>query len=99
MSKIAETKLGRFRGVTDGQKKWWLWECPDCKRWAPLSADQWEGRASVYCDNPVPSPYDLTPDAVKPCGYHQTHEYAKELVAAVQVRLLFGEEPFTEDRP
>src|ERR1019366_10656956 len=94
MSRIVKTKLGRFRAVSDGAKKWWLWECPHCLTWGNLSLDQMEGRVSVYCDVPVQHYY---PMSVGPCGYHETHEYAKELAVAVQVKILFGEEPFEED--
>lgn len=94
MSKIVTTKLGRFRGVTDGGKKWWLWECPDCKTWGNLSVDQMEGRVSVHCTAPKQHHY---PTSVHPCGYHQTHEFAKELATTIQARIVMGEEPFEED--
>lgn len=98
MSRIVDTKLGRFRAVEGGQKKWWLWECPCCKTWHTLSLDQMEGRISVYCDALVPQVYGLNPATdTKACGYHQTHEYAKELVVTIQSRMLMGEEPWHED--
>lgn len=97
MSQIVTTKLGRFRAVSDAGKKWWLWECPNCKTWNNLSRDQMEGLASVYCDVQTPTHYGLNPGDTKPCGYHQTHEFAKELVVTIQVKLLFGEQPFEED--
>jgi hypothetical protein len=81
MSKIVTTELGRFRGVTDGKRNWWLWECPNCKTWGNLSPDQMEGRVSV----------------LHSCGYHHIHEYAKELVATIQARMLMGEYPFEEE--
>lgn len=31
------------------------------------------------------------------CGYHETHEFAKELVITVQARAFFGEAPFEEE--
>lgn len=100
MSRIVSTKLGRFRAVEDGERKWWLWECPSCKTWCNLSVDQLEGRASVYCEAPVREYYGLNPTTdMKPCGYHQTHEYAKELVVTIQARVLFGENPYEEDVP
>ncbi len=100
MSRIVTTKLGRFRAIIDGEKKSWLWECRHCKTWRGLNAEQWEGRVSVYCDTPVREYYGLNPlTDMKPCGYHQTHEFAKELVLTIQARLLFGEEPYEEDNP
>lgn len=94
MSRIVTTKLGRFRAVTDDGKKWWLWECPRCKTWGNLSLDQLEGRTSVYCEAPMQYRYPL---AVRPCGYHETHEYAKELAVTIQAKYLFGETPWAED--
>lgn len=77
MSRLVTTKLGRFRAVTDGKRNWWLWECPVCKRWGGLSEPQMDGKVSVHhaADNPA-------------CTYHETHEFAKELVITVQVRRL-----------
>lgn len=98
MSRIVTTKLGRFRAVRDGEKKWWLFECPDCKAWMNLSEAQMEGRASVYCEAPKQHHYPL---AVYRCGYHQTHEYAKELVVTIQAAMLMGKseaEVFQEDK-
>lgn len=97
MSRIVATKLGRFRAVTDNERKWWLWECPHCKTWRNLSMDQLEGRVSVYCDTEVPMYYGMKPGDTKNCGYHETHEYAKELATTIQIRILFGEKPFEED--
>lgn len=94
MSKIVTTKLGRFRAVTDGTKKWWLWECPDCKTWGTLSVDQMEGRVSAVCE--APKQYDY-PISVGRCGYHGTHEFAKELATTIQARMVMGEEPWEED--
>jgi hypothetical protein len=31
------------------------------------------------------------------CGYHETHEYAKELVATIQTKFFFGEQPYQDD--
>ena len=94
MSKIVTTELGRFRGVTDGTKSWWLWECPNCKTWGNLSVDQMEGRVRVQCDAPKQYHY---PTTVGPCGYHETHNYARKLVAVIQARALVDGYPFEED--
>ena len=34
---------------------------------------------------------------VHDCGYHETHEFAKELATFIQAISLFGEHPFQED--
>lgn len=101
MSMIVETKLGRFRAVTDGQRRWWLWECR-CGEWCNLTEDQLEGRVSVdhashYHEYQMPN----APDGVMQfCTYHETHEFAKELVTTVQARAftrLMSEPMFGED--
>jgi hypothetical protein len=95
MSRIVATKLGRFRAVTDGVNQWWLWECDRCKQeWLPLTGHQMDGRASVLHD------FYYGPRAYggqRYCGYHETHEFGKELVATVQTRAFFGEVLFEED--
>ena len=82
MSKIVTTELGRFRGVTDGAKSWWLWECPNCKTWGNLSVDQMEGRVSfsVMCRSSITIPPS-----------------SRELVAVIQSRALVDGYPFEED--
>ena len=78
MSEIVTTTVGRFRHVTPGA---WLWECP-CGQWSYLSADQWAGRVSV----------DHASEGCS-AGYHETHNYAAELVATMQARILSGAPP------
>jgi hypothetical protein len=82
MSEIITTSVGRFRRVTDGNRKWFLWECPRCLQWSNLSEDQLAGKVSVQCG-----------DGVKYCGYHETHNFGAELVATMQARVLMGESP------
>ena len=87
MSQLVETALGRFRRVNTGDQNHpdtWLFECPGCKQWAYLDEDQWGGRVSVDHTSPT-------------CQYHETHEYGKSLVAAMQARILMGEPPTVED--
>lgn len=79
MSRIVTTKVGRFRSVTNGVKKEWLWKSPK-GIWHHLNASQMRGEKSVMCN-----------------GYHETHEFAKELVLEIQVRELLGENPYEED--
>lgn len=86
MSEIVPSNLGRFRRVTDGKSKWWLWECPRCLQWCGLSQEQWEGRVSVN-------------HAADGCAgeYHETHDFGATLVAAIQARILMGDPPSEED--
>jgi hypothetical protein len=94
MSQIVTTKVGRFRAVRDGEKKSWLWECPSCKTWRGLNLDQFEGRVSVLCSAPKQYYY---PVKTAPCGYHETHEFARELVVTMQARAVLGEDPFDKE--
>lgn len=72
---LVETPLGRFRRVAHGGVKFadrWTFECPGCETFAYLDDDQWQGRVSV----------DHAADGC-PGGYHETHNYFAELVAAL----------------
>jgi len=92
MSKIVSTKLGRFNCVTDGMNKWWLWECVRCRQeWLPLNENQMNGTASVLHDY-----YYGDPEHRRYCGYHETHEYGKELVVSIQTKAFFREAVFEE---
>ncbi len=86
MSEIVTTKLGRFRRVTDGKSKWWLWECPGCNQWCSLNDRQWSGQVSV----------DHAADG---CSgrYHETHNFAAELLVTMQARILTGEAPAVDE--
>lgn len=55
-----------------------------------------EGRVSVYCTAPKQYHY---PTSVHSCGYHQTHEFAKELAVTIQARMIMGEEDNDEPKP
>lgn len=77
MSQIVTTSLGRFQRVSTGSLKLsnaWLFECPGCGEWAYLDEDQWYGRVSVD-------------HASMGCagGYHETHDYATELLVALDL--------------
>jgi hypothetical protein len=89
MSEIVNSQLGRFRRVTDGKTKWWLWECPRCLTWCSLSERQWNGEISV----------NHASDGCKG-QYHETHNFGAQLVAAIQANLLTGDgRPTQEDTP
>lgn len=71
MSLIVDTPLGRFREVIRDGIPEWLWECR-CGEWGPLDSDQWHGLISVD-------------HASMGCAanYHETHDYAQALEAAL----------------
>ena len=86
MSEIIVSSEGRFRRVTDGKTKWFLWECPRCRQWSPLSEAQWEGREIVECG-----------DGKRYCGYRETHRFGVSLLAAIQANILTGKPSSSED--
>lgn len=49
MSEIVDTSEGSFRRVTDGVKKWWLWECPNCKQLQPVDLNKSERWQCYAC--------------------------------------------------
>lgn len=91
MSQIVDTRLGAFRRVlldydlVQGRSDAWLWQCP-CGEWWQLSVAQWHGQAVVAHDD---------------CSHHyfEIHEFGKELLAAIQAKILMGENPTREDAP
>lgn len=86
MSQIVTTNLGRMRRVTGSSSgAEWLLEIPGCGKWEPLSEAQMDGRVSV------------NHAAVCVCGYHETHEYGAQLLAAMRAANLTGSPPATED--
>lgn len=83
MSKIITTELGRFRAVRCDGRDDWRFECPGCGEWAALDEDQMEGRVSVdHASMGCPG------------GYHETHEYAKAIVAHFTAARLTGIDPW-----
>lgn len=86
MSRIVTTDIGRFRAVNRDGVLDWLFECPGCRMWVSLDADQWTGRVSV----------DHAADGC-PGGYHETHDYQAALRASIVAARLTEQDPFTED--
>jgi hypothetical protein len=69
MSIDIKTGLGTLRRCEGGV--WLLW-CPVCEGWERLNEEQMEGRLSVnHAATGCPS------------GYHETHEFAKEVAVAI----------------
>ena len=88
MSKIVDTIFGRFRHVSDGSRKWFLWECPKCQSWGSMSDDQMNGKVSVVWSGP---------GGRGGCDYHETHEFGKRLVATMQAAILMGYQPYHDE--
>ena len=88
MSKIVDTQFGRARLVTDGGSKWWLWECPKCHSWRPMTDEEANGDKVVVCQGPS----DLSG-----CDYAEAHEFGKWLYAAIAAMKLMGYVPYYEE--
>jgi len=86
MSKIVPTKLGRFNAVkADGENEF-LFECPDCGEWLPMSEEILNGSAPIdHQSRTRPATF---------CSFAGTREFGVELVAAMQARLLVDGIPY-----
>ena len=91
MSEIVDTRLGRFRRVTDGKSKWFLFECSQCKEWMPLSEAAMEGTEPVIHESA-----DIRGTR---CMYSAPQEFGKTRVATLQARRLMGLPTAHEDVP
>lgn len=84
MSRDVATKFGTLRRCRDGDVAVWLLWCPVCEEWERLNEDQMEGRVSVnHAATGCPS------------GYHETHEFAKQIVIENIVNVLAPYAPST----
>lgn len=87
MSQIVSTELGRFRKVVDSQKQAsFLFECPACKEWLPMSEGHLSGANTVlhfHRDNKE-----------RLCEYFEAKPYGATLVSAMQSRILMEEKPY-----
>jgi len=96
MSKIVTTELGRFRSVQDlGGRKSFLFECPECKEWLPLSEQHLSGELA-------PVHFARTDDMVtmthqRVCSFAKKDNYGAALIATLQARILMGEAPHDTD--
>lgn len=80
MSVDVETDLGTLRLCKRDEVDVWLLWCPTCDDWmGALSDNQFNGRVSVD-------------HAASGCasGYHETHNFAVEVVAKIQAHRLMG---------
>lgn len=89
MSEIIDTQLGRFRRVTDGKTKWFLFECPTCKEWLPLTEAMMNGEE--------PAVHESATIQGTRCPFSGSHEFGSTLVAAIQAGILSGVEPIHDE--
>lgn len=88
MSKVVPTKIGRFRQVTDGDRKWFLFECPTCGEWLPMKEEHLNGSAPIdHLSRPDGDRVRMT------CAFSGKHKLGIELVTTMQVRVLMDESP------
>lgn len=86
MSKIVTTEIGRFRQVTDGERKSFLFECPTCKEWLPMSEEHLNGSLAPIHFARTDDMGTMTHGRV--CTYAEKKVYGATLVATMQARML-----------
>ena len=85
MSLIVSTSLGRFRAVVDQQKrKSFLFECPVCGEWLPMSEDHLNGSKDVQ--------HLRKAEIDRLCEYFEPKVYGAALVATMQAKILMMRE-------
>ena len=96
MSLIASTALGRFRKVVDPRgAASFLFECPECKEWLPMSEEHLNGsRAPIHFAR-VDDMTTMTHGRI--CAYAKKEIYGAALVSTMQARILMGEKPYDTD--
>jgi hypothetical protein len=91
MSLIVSTSVGRFRQVVDSAgNKWFLFECPECKEWLPMSEEHLNGLIA-------PIHFAKTDDMItathnRICGYSKRERYGAFLVSTMQAKILMASE-------
>lgn len=88
MSRIVDTEFGRWREVSDGETKRWLWECPKCQAWGGMTDAQMNGEVSVVCSGP---------GGCGGCDYHETHKFGPFLIATIKASYLMGYRPYHDE--
>jgi len=91
MSKIVTTDLGRFRQVSDGQRKSFLFECPTCKEWLPMSEEHLNGSLAPVHLSRLDVVDMVTMNYGKICSYAKKEQYGTALVSTMQARILMDE--------
>ena len=89
MSQLVDTQLGQFRYVTDGHKKWFLFECPDCHEMLPMDEEILAGRALVD--------HESRTEKARFCTFSGTRQFGIQLIAAMQAQILMGYQPYHDE--
>lgn len=89
MSMLVDTQLGQFRYVTDGRRKWFLFECPHCGELLPMNEATLAGDAPITHESRhYPATY---------CTFAGTQQLGSALVATMQANILMGYKPYHEE--
>ena len=89
MSQIVSTSLGRFRRwKADDGSEGFLFECPECKEWVPMSEDHLNGSIAPIHFRRVDGLITISHGMV--CGYVEKHPYGATLVATMRAKLLMA---------
>jgi hypothetical protein len=91
MSLIVSTNVGRFRQVIDAHgKKSFLFECPECKEWLPMSEQYLNGTLAPIHFARRDDMVTMTRGRI--CTYTRKTEYGAVLVSTMQAKLLMASE-------
>jgi hypothetical protein len=89
MSRIVTTQLGRFRQWEDSQgNKGFLFECPQCKEWLPMSEGHLNGSLAPIHFARIDDLVTMTHGRV--CDYAKKERYGAFLVSTMQAKLLMA---------
>ena len=90
MSKIVKTNDGfTFNLVTDGQKKWFVLECPECGEMLQMTDAMLDGTEPMY--------HDDKRHKSSLCCFGPAFKIGASLLSAMQVNMLFEGSPFTKE--
>ena len=97
MSEIIVSQIGRFRRVVDSENcESFLFECPRCREWLPMSTQHLSGAlAPVHFENPSMMPKRSGKPTI--CAFQKQLAYGATLVAAIQANLLMTCKPYDDE--
>ncbi len=90
MSKIITTEIGRFRCVDDHGVKSFLFECPECNEWLPMSEEHLNGSLAPIHFARIEQMPSMTHGRV--CSFAEKKAYGATLIATMQARILMCED-------
>ncbi len=89
MSKLVDTELGQFRLVENGTRKWFLFECPQCREMLPMDEETLSGRKDIQHESRIlPATF---------CRFTGTREFGKHLITTMQAQIVMGYMPYHDE--